>query len=322
MSCGNYITAHFDRALLPNLVSYVQQHTRVIGRGRQRRADCLIAEHSHALSMAIDVERALWFCHACGAGGDVLDLHRRRFGLSFIDAARELGALADDDEPGPAPRPNPPVERPPEPDHDDDIKRARIARIRREVRPVRGTPVELYLRGRGCSLPPPDGGLGFHTDLRIFGFAGPAMVGKITDATDPAVLLGLHCTWLRQDGVRWVRGERRYLGRKAGGVIRLHPDEAVTHGLALAEGIESALAAGRVFAPIWSCLDAGGLANFPALPGVEALTIFADRDESGTGQKAAAACAERWRDAGREVRVLAALRTGADMADLTAGVTA
>src|SRR5690606_23881078 len=127
---------------------------------------------------------------------------------------------------------------------------------------------------------------------------------------------------LKRDGGRWRRSERRYAGRKAGGVVRLWPDEAVTTGLAIAEGIESALAAGRVFAPAWATMDAGNLQRLPVLPGIEALTIFADRAESGTGQKAAAACAERWRDAGREVRVLAPVLTGRDMADIAAGVPA
>jgi len=92
-------------------------------------------------------------------------------------------------------------------------------------------------------------------------------------------------------------------------------------GLGIAEGIETALATARVFQPVWATLDAGNLAAFPVLPGEVALSIFADRDKSGTGQKAALACAERWLAAGREVRVLAALRTAADMADVVTEVS-
>lgn len=324
--------AELDRTRLPVLPEYVETAGhRVVGRGRRRRADCLLADHSHRLSMAIDAEQGLWFCHACGEGGDVLELHRRRFGLSFVDAARALGALVDMNEdkdkaadpsaarPAPA-RPRP--ARPVDPDPDEARKRATAARIWRETRPLTGSPGELYLRRRGCAMPPADGDLRYHPDLHLFGFVGPALVGLITNALDARKGVGLHLTWLRREGDRWVRGERRYLGRKAGGVVRLWPDEAVTRGLAIAEGIETALAVARVFTPVWSVLDAGNLGAFPVLHGEAALSVFADRDASGTGQRAAAACAERWRDAGREVRVLAALHTGADMADIAAGVTA
>lgn len=311
----------FDRSLLPPLVAYVEQCSKVVGRGRQRRADCLLADHSHRLTMTLDVERGLYFCHACDVGGDVLDLHRRRFGLGFIEAARELGALVDEN--GPVGRVQPaqaPIPRPTTPDPDDERKRAMATRIWPETKPPAQTPVELYLGGRGGALTPPDGDLRYHPDLRLFGFAGPAMVGRISDVHDPRHGLGLHITWLCLDGERWTRGERRYLGKKTGGVIRLWPDEAVTTGLAVAEGIETALAAARVFTPIWATMDAGNLARFPVLDGIESLTVFADRDASGTGQRAAADCAQRWRDADRRFRVLAAIRTGADMADLVAEV--
>jgi hypothetical protein len=90
---------------------------------------------------------------------------------------------------------------------------------------------------------------------------------------------------------------------KKNGVIRLWPDDAVTHGLGIAEGIESALSAAHVFTPVWSCIDAGNLDQFPVLNGIESLTVFADRDDAGL--KAARSCARRWQDAGREVVVLA-----------------
>ena len=43
------------------------------------------------------------------------------------------------------------------------------------------------------------------------------------------------------------------------------------------------------------------MANFPVLPGIEALTILVDNDANQAGQRAAEQCAHRWRDAGREV---------------------
>ncbi|MBD0276220.1 MAG: toprim domain-containing protein, partial [Acetobacteraceae bacterium] len=55
--------------------------------------------------------------------------------------------------------------------------------------------------------------------------------------------------------------------------------------------------------PVWAAGSAGGIRNFPVLPGIEALTIFADQDGAGIG--AARECGRRWAEAGREARLLA-----------------
>ena len=113
------------------------------------------------------------------------------------------------------------------------------------------------------------------------------------------------------------------LGPSAGCVVRLWPDEAVTTGLVLGEGIETTLAAatciehrGTRLAPAWAACSAGAMAKFPILPGVEALTLLVDNDESGAGQRAAAECSSRWTSAGRDVFRLMPTITGQDFADL------
>ena len=62
---------------------------------------------------------------------------------------------------------------------------------------------------------------------------------------------------------------------------------------------------GAGWSPVWAACSAGGIARFPVLPGVEALTIFADNDDGGAGTRAAEACARRWAEAGREARIFA-----------------
>ena len=87
------------------------------------------------------------------------------------------------------------------------------------------------------------------------------------------------------------------------GVIRLTPDENVTLGLGICEGIEdglSILLSG--YAPVWCATSAGAIARFPIIGGIESLTIFADAD--GPGIDAAGQCLHRWRIAGREATVL------------------
>ena len=106
-------------------------------------------------------------------------------------------------------------------------------------------------------------------------------------------------------------------------MIRLWPDEAVEQGLVIGEGLETVLVAatriehkGTRLAPAWACGDAGHVAAFPVLAGIEALTILVDHDESGTGQANAADCAKRWQDAGREVTRLTPRIAGDDFNDI------
>jgi putative DNA primase/helicase len=88
----------------------------------------------------------------------------------------------------------------------------------------------------------------------------------------------------------------------------------VTLGLGIAEGIETALSLAHAYAPGWATLDAGNLAAFPVLSGIECLTIAVDNDPAGI--RAADECAERWHAAGREVRLVMAPQAGADLNDL------
>ena len=165
-----------------------------------------------------------------------------------------------------------------------------------------GTMGERYLVHRRCVVPPGD--LRFHPNLphKPTGTSGPALVALVTDAVTGTPLT-LHRTWITPTGKADLDPPRMLLGnhRKQGGVIRLWPDEHVTHGLAIAEGIETALSLAHAYQPVWACIDAGNLAALPVLPGVECLVIGADNDPAG--QAAACTCAGRWTAAGCEVRI-------------------
>jgi phage/plasmid primase-like uncharacterized protein len=182
---------------------------------------------------------------------------------------------------------------------------------------LRGTIGEQYLLARGCVIPPADGDLRFHAALRHpSGYTGPGGVALVSHAESREGMT-LQRGWWNADGTKAdVDPPRMLLGghRKAGGVIRLWPDEAVTTGLAIAEGIETALSLAHAFTPVWACIDAGNLAAFPVLPGIECLTIAADHDDAGI--KAANTCAQRWADAGREVRIVMAPTPRMDINDI------
>lgn len=85
---------HFDRAALPAPASYYTDHSglRLIGHGRWRSAICPFHDDTRP-SLRVNTENGAYRCMVCGAkGGDVLAFHRERHGLSFVQAARDLGA--------------------------------------------------------------------------------------------------------------------------------------------------------------------------------------------------------------------------------------
>jgi len=174
-----------------------------------------------------------------------------------------------------------------------------------ECGPISGTAAS-YLQARRCAIPPADGDLRWHPALKHpSGHVGPALVGLITHAgsCEP---LSLHRTWITPTGKARVQPAKLMLKghQTRDGVIRLWPDEAVTYGLGIAEGIETTLTLAHVFQPAWCVLDAGHLAKFSPLPGIESLTIAADADQVGI--QAARACAAAWVAAGKEVFIRAA----------------
>jgi putative DNA primase/helicase len=260
--------------------------------------------------------RGLWHDFECGCGGDPLGLvaHLRRTTMreAFRWALAWLGALPGDVARPDALRPvEPPYARPEASDAPDLRHRWSVNLGRslwREATPADapGSLVPVYLAVRGLAWEP-DAPIRFHPRAwrnAKYGSSGPAMVALMTlpETGEPC---GAHVTYLRPDGTGKAEGERNKIMLGAAGVIRLVPDTEVTMGLGLAEGIETALAAmqGAGWRPVWAATSAGAMDRFPVLPGVEALTVFADAD--GPGMDAARACCRRWADAGREGRILA-----------------
>lgn len=186
-------------------------------------------------------------------------------------------------------------------------RKAAARRIWGQSRPLAGTIAEQYLRRRGCLLDAMPDDLRYHPALRYDGDTVPGLMAAMRDIRTNEIS-GIHRTFLRPDGTKI---DRRMLGIAAGAVVKLTPDEDITFGVGVAEGIETGLAIMRAgWAPIWACLSAGSIAKFPVLQGIECLTVFADHDESRTGQTAAAKAVQRWRDAGQEAHALMPIRPG------------
>lgn len=179
------------------------------------------------------------------------------------------------------------------------------------AQPFEGTTAERYLLNRLCGFSIPagvyeGGALRWNPQVKTMkGQPVPGAVGAMLAAmTDPrtGAFVGVHRTYVDAAGVKLARG---MLGEK--GICRLWADDAVTTGLSIGEGIETSLSAAVLFdaAPVWAMLDAGQMACFPVLDGIEALSIYADNDPEKKGKRAgpeaAQQCADQWLAAGREV---------------------
>lgn len=265
-------------------------------------------EDDHKLRVNLSGKRALqWFDYSTGEGGDALDLLTHALGdreRAIAEARRWLG----DDRERPRSAPSRPAVPPPTdapPIHETLADPWR--RFWASCEPITPECVAgQYLATRGCVLPPDGSDLKWHPNAaHPSGYRGPALVALVTDVRDPGRWLSLHRTWILPCGEKASVSPTRLLLKghaKAGGCIRLWPDDAVSVGLGLAEGIETALSLARVYTPVWAALDAGNLRDFPTLPGIEALTLAEDADPAGRG--ACATLAKRYRDAGRDAIIV------------------
>jgi len=263
--------------------------------------------HCRALRVTIEPDGgATWWCFRCGWHGGIPGTGWR--------PNHEIAARAPTSPKG---NPFPSEAESPEPIADRGAAAA-VARLWAQSLPIEpGTVAGRYLRGRGCRLPPAGADLRWHPRLIApGGERWPGMVAAVTHAVT-GELLTLHKTLLRPDGTdkapvplprSIIKGTTRQ-----GGVVRLWADDAVTTGLAIAEGIETALAAARHLTPIWACLDASGIGGLPVLAGIESLTIITDHDPAGL--EAAHRCTGRWAAAGAELRCWLPPELGDDALD-------
>jgi hypothetical protein len=275
---------------------------------------------------AINTRKQVFNCRGCGAKGDVIALVRHVEGLPFRDAVAHLtGERVTPMKPRPAPQQSSP--RADEADkrvHEFNLKIA--ASIVSEMRPSVGTPGEQYLRdirkinmGSVADVLSSTYAIGWHPSVL---FREP---GHGLDAQRIGAIIGVLRDPISGEPTGAISRTYIHEGRKVGkakslagsGVVQLSPDDEVLQGVHIAEGLETALdMMARGFRPMWACGSTAMMAKFPVLNAIESITIFADNDANGAGEKAAREVERRWLEAGREALVLVSPTPG-DFNDIT-----
>jgi hypothetical protein len=245
-----------------------------------------------------------WTDAATGEHGDLLDLIGLNRGLDrladILDEARAFLAL---------PRPEPPVREPPAPSGSPEAAR----RLFRAGHPIRGTPAEAYLRGRGITAVLDWPSLRYHSSVYYRPHEGaprhiwPALLAAVTDLHD--LITAVQRTWL--DPVRLTKAPladpRRTLGHVLGNGVRFgaaEPAPAEAGVLAAGEGIETMLALKSALPalPVVAGLSANHLAALDLAPTL--CRLYVARDNDAAGRRAAGRLHGRGAETGLEVRDL------------------
>jgi len=72
------------------LLELAQEYTNLTRRGKEWWGLCPLHEEKTP-SFSVNEERGLFYCYGCGAGGDAISFLRKKRGLSFREAAEQVG---------------------------------------------------------------------------------------------------------------------------------------------------------------------------------------------------------------------------------------
>ncbi|MER9874529.1 toprim domain-containing protein [Mesorhizobium sp. M0195] len=242
-----------------------------------------------------------WTDAATGEHGDLLDVIRECLGLvNFRDVADEARVFLAMPA-AMAPRPAAPITQ--VPIGSPEAARRLVAMSK----PIIGTVVETYLRGRAIATLHGTAALQFHPhcyyrpDDHGPTETWPAMIAAVTDLDGH--LTGAHRTWLARDGTGKapVDTPRRAMGDLLGHAVRFGVPGSV---MAAGEGIETTLSL-RCALPdmaMAAALSAAHLAAILFPPNLQRLYVIRDNDPAGDGARDS--LLERATDAGIEAIVL------------------
>jgi CHC2 zinc finger len=248
--------ADIDRArTIPIECELERRGVQLQGRGRNRAGPCPACGGKDRF--AINMDKQLWNCRGClRGGGDTISLVRHLDGLDFRGAV-EL--LADIPSSRAGERPQAVANRATKAADNTGHNRELAMRIWREAVDPCETLVAAYLttpppKGRGLELPGEAWrSIRYHENCPFTGERSPAMVCLVRNiiTNQPQAI---QRTALHPNGTAVKRGGKTYrmgLSAIAGGAIKIDPDEDVTMGLCIGEGLETCLAGRQMgFRPV------------------------------------------------------------------------
>lgn len=254
-----------------------------------------------------------WICTHCGAG-DGFKLLQLLHGWDFKKAAGEVDRIVG----------NIPVttERKPERTDEQKAKGCKML-LDGAGKVVEGTAAYRYLLNR-CGTPGDIlRDLRAHPGIRHTTSGGihPAMLGVMRYASGGGA--SVHRTYLTPDGQKALVDPVKKMMPGLplnGSCVRLGP---VAERLGIAEGIETAIAASKMFGlPVWAATCAGLMKAWEPPQGVREVVIFADNDASFVGYDAALDLGKRLKRLGISWEVRMPDAVDSDWADVQIGKVA
>ena len=290
--------------------SVVSKHVRLTKRGHEKVGLCPFHQEKTP-SFSVNDGKKIWKCFSCGLGGDCIDFTMAIYRMDFRQAVTSLASENGLD--SAEAKIDPKILERNERRRLADEQKAKgmleyIETIWHGAKDARGSPAEKYLRTRQITIPVPPS-IRFHPDVsyplderkRLY---LPAMVSQLTDANGS--MIALHLTFIMRDGSGKanVEAPKKILGSPLGGAVFLGP---VSDEMQIVEGIETGLSLQeRTGVPTIAAGNTSLLMGLrlPDVPYCRRLTIGADNDANGAGEKAAIAAARRFREEGREVKII------------------
>ena len=251
-----------------------------------------------------------YICGQCGAG-DGMALAKAFTGMEFRELADKIDRIVNNVKIDSSSSISTPIS-----DEDRRLKLRAVYAATSQV--VKGDLADKYLRSRGL------GENEYPKSLRLGsaiqdgdGGLRPCMVATVQDGSGKPV--SLHRTFLRPDGeakAEMIAPRKLMPGSLPDGAcIKLSDGETEIH-LGIAEGIETAMSAGRLFEiPVWAVLNAVMMEKWKPPVGCERVAIFGDNDKNFRGQMAAYTLANRLALVGLDVEVSIPPETGTDWND-------
>jgi hypothetical protein len=259
---------------------------------------CPSCSYETGFSVIDKADRTLFHCHAGGCTQQ-----------EIIQALREYGLWGNE-----TPRSVEFPERPAPTRKSDSAEAAREMWERSQ--PAAGTVVETYLRARGYLGPVPISLRYVRGKHPADGSFHPVMLGAAVYLGDPPKILGVHRTFLLEDGSgkTSLSPQKMSLGEVRGGGVLL---STLGPKLAVSEGIETGLSVQQASGiPTIAAISAAGVQALVLPARVQEVFIAADPDD--IGMKAAQVAARRWHAEGRIVRIVKPPE-GLDFNDLARG---